>query len=901
MSENERNIAIGKDNNLLREIFNKITEKPYQSNLGEFGQEIQKRMAEMLNIIKPFAKVETEAAKMAKSLGLASKSILDISRNMVAQNKAFSLSMNYGVSNQDILSLQSSIMSNLGRNLNINDLGGVNKEGKVVTPNMNSAFEDLIAAGSIFEADTVTELVTQYDKLGISMKSAGKATGKLYKEAGEYGLNLKKYTQNFVSNLDMAQRYNFRNGVEGVREMARKATEVRQNMQQVASFAEKVGTVTGAVETAANLQVLGGAFTQLANPLAMLNESLTDMGSLQDRLNKMAKGAAYYDSTTHQVKMDPYTRMRMKAAASAMGIDPNNFLEQAFTEARRGEIMSQMEGYNFQGNDKLEKLAKLLPNIGQIDEETGIAGATVNGEFVSLDKLTESPELLNQLLDENISEEENIREIAKSVLSIEQRITGREYQLENAEAVNKITPGVAGISTYNQAREIILNDYNEKLIEGVRKIDFADEVFTNYLNLLGKKAIGQLGQVIDASSFKELEENINKFIEKNVPEEEIRDSISNIINKTLGVVHSVTNITSEVFEEAGIGNPVEMVFRSPVGTIDTQASPATQGATTNANATAKHQVRVTDRELISVVSEIKSNTENKPTPSVTTSKEESDSFSKPSQKSGTNNNEETAISNQSTNATQAISTPAFSNSTVQTIEKKEGQTTSTTSVGTTPSQPISIQPKSSTSQTMSRSSLDTNKQSTINTGQSSVQIASKEVPEGQIMAYTTFPTQAITDSVMEAFKNIANSLNNATLDTASIGNIAIGNAMVDNIAIDNIIQSVTGNANQPAADIVPNTEKSTRNAPFVGNPETMISIQVSPSSTIAQTERSASATRDVNVNVNFGGNSTLTVVGDNGKIGKENLGELVQKWFENNRGAYKAFVESITKEIASQQ
>lgn len=755
MSKTNTPIAEGKNEGLLKEIMGKLTEQPYHTDLGRIGGIANQIIESMLGIIQPFAKVQGEAAKLARTVGLASSSIMSMARNIVAQNKAFSLSMSYGVSDKQIQDLQYAIMSGLGRNFNVNDLGGVNKEGKVVTPNMNSAFEDLIAASTIFGADNVSELVTQYDKLGMSMKAAGKTTTKLYKEAGQYGINLQKYTQNFVNNLDMAQRYNFRDGVKGVKEMARKATEIRQNMQQVAAFAEKVGTVTGAVETAANLQVLGGAFTQLANPLAMLNESLTDVGALQDRLNKMAQGAAYYDSTTHQVKMDPLTRMRMKAAANAAGIDPNNFLEQAFTEARRNEIKSQMSGYNFGGSENMEKLAKLLPNIGQIDEETGMAGATVNGEFVSLDKLTESPELLNQLLDENISEEENIREIAKHVMKISEVVGGKGYQLENAEAANKIKPGLLGPSVYNTMIESLFNDFDEKFVAGIEKMDWAVDLLPNTTAAFGKKFMGQLGQVMNASTFEELSNNIDTFTAEMLPEGEFRTILSDKVLKPIASsVNDLSKGINNVLKDAGVD--FRVVFTDVFGTTG-------EGGTGNAAAT--------------------------------------------------NGN---------------AATPPPANPT-----KTEVQPT----------------------------------------------------------AYTNPASQTSDDSVSQTIKDIA----------ASMGGVTLGSASLDNVTIDNIIQGITGNGIQNGTEIAPGREESTKVLQFTGNSETMSSTPVSPTTQSTTTEQGSTASKDVNVNLNFGGNSTLTIIGDNGKIAEEDLGKLLQKWFENNRGAYKSFVESITKEIASQQ
>ena len=234
--------------------------KPVVELSGALGMVVG--MAEGLAAsIRPFTQVQTAAAELAKSIGLSSKSIMSTATRTIEQNRKMQLSMSYNISTPEMIKLQGTMMSKLGRNVAIDQVGTVerNVNGEVVNPNFDSDIENLIAASKVFGEEKVGNIVAGFDKLGISMKSAAKATGKLYKEAGEYGINLQKYTENFTSNLQMAQMYNFRNGVNGLKEMARKATEIRQDMKQIASFADKVGTVTGAVETAANLQVLGGS------------------------------------------------------------------------------------------------------------------------------------------------------------------------------------------------------------------------------------------------------------------------------------------------------------------------------------------------------------------------------------------------------------------------------------------------------------------------------------------------------------------------------------------------------------------------------------------------------------------------------------------------------------------
>ena len=428
-------------------------------------------MQVMFGVVSPFVKVQNAAIDLAKTLGLAGESIMSNSMNLIEQNRKMQLSASYGISTEEMMKLETSVLMGLGRNVRIENAGMPGSPD-------DSTLANVVAASQVLGTENVEKIIAGYDKLGISMKTAAKATGKLYKEAGEYGINLQKYTQNFTENLHMAQMYNFRNGVNGLKEMARKATEIRQDMKQIAAFADKVGSVTGAVETAANLQVLGGSFAALANPLTMLNKSLTDVNGLQDMFTGMTAGAATYNSVTHEIEMDPVTRQIMKRAAESMGVDANNFIDQAYSQARRAEITNQMSGVGGLSTE----LEKLLPNIGEIDSETGAAGATIDGEFKTLAEISASPELQNRLLETTVSESEDIKNIAKSVMGIQQIMTGKAYQLENGLASNIVKEGsVKGASINDIVVDFLTKSVDEKTIAAATKLDgFLQDLSTNW-------------------------------------------------------------------------------------------------------------------------------------------------------------------------------------------------------------------------------------------------------------------------------------------------------------------------------------------------------------------------------------------------------------------------------------
>lgn len=523
-----------------------------------------------LGLIEPFSTVQSSVAEMVRSLGLGNSNIIQMSKNLVETNHQLELSKKYGFSNKEMLEAQARITGELGRNA-LMDMKGP-----------DSTLENIMAGTRLVGPEMMSQITTGYDKLGISMKTAGKAVGKLFKEAGEYGINFQLYSKNFASNLAMAQKYTFRNGVDGLKEMARKATEIRQDMQQVANFANKVGTVTGAVETAARLQVLGGSFTAMANPLAMLNESLTDMNGLQDRLTEMTKGAATYNSATHQIDIDPLTRMRIKAAAEAAGLDANNLFDQATAQARRGEIKNQIQGMGV--DDRLEKI---LLNSGQIDEN-GVAGVTVGDEFLSVAELMNNPKKVDEFIRQSATQEEDVKQIAANVLSIAEVVTGRQQQMVNEKAYQSVQPGIiGGLSTVDLATASILRVGTPEM-QAMAKIDeYANNLQGHMVNF-GSSIMTSFLKAGNATTPEEFGEKIGKAFG-----DILGPSVEGAMQKVgTNVGKWVNDVAEKLEQEYGFNplaynEPEKAPATSPVtpsAVRRTTVAPSTGGSTTTASA-----------------------------------------------------------------------------------------------------------------------------------------------------------------------------------------------------------------------------------------------------------------------------------------------------------------------------
>ena len=572
---------------LFSELFTKGSD---YEGWGPASRYFDQAIQTMGNIVKPFSKVQSAASDLARSLGLAGSNIMNVAQRAVATNKRMQLSTRYDISNEERFALEKNVLTKLGRNVAINETDTVikNERGEVVNPNFSSELEYLIAGSKIFGNDTMADMVAGFDKVGKSMLTASRMTGKLFKEAGTYGINLQKYTQNFTQNLGMVQTYNFRNGINGLREMARKATEIRQDMQQVASFAEKVGTVTGAVETAANLQVLGGSFAALANPLTLLNQSMTDMEGLQKTMAKMTEGTARYNSITHEIEMDPVTRQIMKRAAESMGVDANNLIDQAYAQERRRVITEQMRGFSTINED----FAKMIGNVGQIDDKTGMAGVNIGGDFYSLAQISgmdaaKQKDLQEQLVKEQRSESEDIKAIYDSVRVIEEGVSGRHKQIENEMAYNKIIPGViGGTSTWNAVADTLVNHINQKAMSGVAALDNPFQSLIDGARSSIVTALGDFNSAFDSSSLEEFKKTLKEGLKSNIGDGPVANVLTGAISGVMGAIGKLAvsmndNVGGEVGFDIFVRQHTEKEQAIAKGTTTTAVQATTAGTNEN--------------------------------------------------------------------------------------------------------------------------------------------------------------------------------------------------------------------------------------------------------------------------------------------------------------------------------
>lgn len=350
-----------------------------------------------------YSKVDKAASDYAKSVG-GGKSAQDSMRTSAAQ-LAYELSK-FGEKAylaEDILKNMSEVSLSLGRNLeHISHIG----------------LRDL---GNLKDFGVDGGTIAQFDTFGVSVENVSKQIAELYGQSGKKGLNAQATIKAFTSNLKMAQNYTFARGQKALADMALKSAQLKFNLKDAEQFANKVSTLEGAMKAGASLSVLGGQFAMQGNPLAMLNEGLNDVESLQERMLAMTKDMAYWNSSKEQLEITAFDRERLKAMSESTGIDYSELTTQAMNQARVERISRQLGP----GIDK--DLAEYIKNIAELDEH-GNAVVSFMGENkkYSIDDLKKDPEALEKLKKESDARElkknATVGDIANDTRSIQDKL-----------------------------------------------------------------------------------------------------------------------------------------------------------------------------------------------------------------------------------------------------------------------------------------------------------------------------------------------------------------------------------------------------------------------------------------------------------------------------------------------
>ena len=402
-----------------------------KNRLREEGLDnIRRGFEKVFRVAKQFydvwGKIDQSAANFAKSVGISAVGMNRLRASDINAVVRGGFGIKYNVGADELLDLQKNYASLTGRNIRV-------------------SAEDLenMAAMNPIMGENGGRLAASLENFGMNYSDAAEMAGRMFKEASEYGIDFENYSKSVVDNIKLAQNYTFRNGINGLESMAKKAAALKIDMQQISNFAEKVSTVEGAINTSAQLQVLGGPFAQFADPFGMLGESLTDMEGLQDRFQRMIEGLAVFDAQEGRIRVSSFNQQRIRAAAAAMGMDYSQMMDSVQAAGRRRFIGNQLRNSGLSEED-IDFLSSIA-NVSGGKATVSYINSNKERQTVSIEEAATDRALFKEIKASNQSESEDIKSIATMLRGWDDIMTGITKQRNAVQAQLAEWSGAQGI------------------------------------------------------------------------------------------------------------------------------------------------------------------------------------------------------------------------------------------------------------------------------------------------------------------------------------------------------------------------------------------------------------------------------------------------------------------------
>jgi hypothetical protein len=211
----------------------------------------------------------------------------------------------------------------------------------------------------------VTNMVAEFDNLGISLGTTLKTAEKGRQVAAKFNINqtkLLKTTTDVVKNLTGTA---FGRSVEDLTKLAAKAESLRFNLaESISSFKDSFFSPEKAVEAAARIQVLGGEMAQqFGDPFTLMYDSMNNADGMAEKLIKSAKDLAVKNKNGEFI-IPPAQRQILREQAEALGQNYDEIVNAAIEQAKVGDKMISLakSGASLTGfdDDQKQQLANLM-------------------------------------------------------------------------------------------------------------------------------------------------------------------------------------------------------------------------------------------------------------------------------------------------------------------------------------------------------------------------------------------------------------------------------------------------------------------------------------------------------------------------------------------------------------
>jgi hypothetical protein len=242
-----------------------------------------------------------------------------------------------------------------------------------------------MAMGTGLGKDGAVQMANSMDSFGVSIKGTAKFVEDVSKTANKLGINSGKVLKSLATNMKKMQTIRFKNGLKGMKSMAMLATRLKNDMSSTLRLAEDLWEPEKAIETAAQLQMMGGEFAKMGDPMQLMMKGRNDPEALMKDMASAAAAQFSGRGSMGELLMPTVERQRLKQVAESLGMSFEELYEMAANERNHGDVMGLLP-------KKMSKEQReMISNMAQFDPDKGGFTITLpSGQEKLIKNLTQS-------------------------------------------------------------------------------------------------------------------------------------------------------------------------------------------------------------------------------------------------------------------------------------------------------------------------------------------------------------------------------------------------------------------------------------------------------------------------------------------------------------------------------
>ena len=260
-----------------------------------------------------------------------------------------------------------------------------------------------LAEGTGLGKEFAVEMAGAMDNFNISAERTSTIVEDTMNLAAKMGINGAAAVKSLQTNLKLAQRFSFKNGIEGLAKLATEAVKLKLDMEGIAGLAEKVFRPEGAIEMAAQLTTMGGNFAALGDPMQLMFKARNDMDAFAKDIGKASAEFVEFNKENGEFQIkNGLAADRMREIANITGISVEKLQEMAAAEARIQEIRKNTSG-RFSKDD-----VEIIESMSKFDTKQGKWVINIDGQdklvndlrATDLDRIRKEKETLDKRAEE---------------------------------------------------------------------------------------------------------------------------------------------------------------------------------------------------------------------------------------------------------------------------------------------------------------------------------------------------------------------------------------------------------------------------------------------------------------------------------------------------------------------